>query len=146
MGSRWSHACAARRVLETCPVVHVGVRSLSMEERGFIRKKRLPVTFWPQAGGGIQALADRLLDVLSDDVYISVDLDVFDPSLMPAVGTPEPGGMSWLEVTGLLRVVGRERRIVGFDVMELSPREGPESCAYTAAKLTLKLIGYATAR
>ncbi|MBM3948652.1 MAG: agmatinase [SAR202 cluster bacterium] len=144
MGSRWSHACAARRVLETCPVVHVGVRSLSEGERRFIRQKRLPVTYWPETKGSRRELSERLLDGLSENVYVSVDLDVLDPSLMPAVGTPEPGGMSWGEVTGILKAVGAARRIVGFDVMELSPREGPESCAYTAAKLTYKLIGYAT--
>ena len=144
MGSRWSHACAARRVLETCPVVHVGVRSVSEGERRLIRQRRLPVTFWPDTTDSGPDLSRRLLDGLSENVYISVDLDVLDPSLMPAVGTPEPGGMSWRELTGLLKAVANERRIVGFDVMELSPREGPESCAYTAAKLAYKLIGYAT--
>ena len=73
-----------------------------------------------------------------------MDLDVFDPSLMAAVGTPEPGGMGWWEVLRLLRAVGEQRRIVGFDLMELAPPEGPESCAYTAAKLAYKLMGYAT--
>ena len=75
---------------------------------------------------------------------MSVDLDVLDPSIMAAVGTPEPGGMSWDQVTGLLRAVTEERKIVGFDVTELSPQEGPEACAFTAAKLAYKLIGYAT--
>jgi agmatinase len=144
MGSRWGHACAARRVLETCPVVHAGVRSVSEGERRFIRQHRLPVTFWPYTTGGPRALGGRLLDRLSENVYISLDLDVLDPSLMAAVGTPEPGGMAWADLTGLLKMVASRRRIVGFDVMELSPREGPESCAYTAAKLTLKLVAYAT--
>jgi agmatinase len=76
-------------------------------------------------------------------VYISVDLDVFDPSLMPAVGTPEPGGMAWEQVVGLLRAVAEARQIVGFDVVELCPREGPAACAFTAARLVYKLIGYA---
>ena len=84
------------------------------------------------------------MSALSPHVYISVDLDVLDPSVMAAVGTPEPGGMSWSELTELLRAVAREREVVGFDLTELSPGEGPEAAAYTAAKLGYKLIGYAT--
>ena len=78
------------------------------------------------------------------DVYVSVDLDVLDPSMMAAVGTPEPGGMGWEQLTGLLRRVAESRRIVGFDVCELAPREGPTACTYTAAKLVYKLIAYAS--
>ena len=90
--------------------------------------------------------ADDILAALGDDVYVSVDLDVFDPSLMAAVGTPEPGGLSWIQVTSLLRRVGEERRIVGFDVCELSPGEGPVACSYTAARLVAKLAAYSTLR
>jgi agmatinase len=68
---------------------------------------------------------------------------VFNPSIMSAVGTPEPGGMGWYEVLRLLKHVAREKRIVGFDVMELAPREGPSACTFLAAKLTYKLIGLA---
>ncbi|MBM3945447.1 MAG: agmatinase [SAR202 cluster bacterium] len=146
MGSRWSHACAARRVLEHCPVTHVGVRSLSVEEHGFIRERELPVTMWPPHSGTGADLASRVIGNLSPNVYVTIDLDVLDPSLMAAVGTPEPGGMQWADVAGLLRAVSMERNIVGFDVVELSPREGPEACAYTAAKLVYKLIGYACGR
>ena len=85
-----------------------------------------------------------MLDSLSTSVYVSIDLDVLDPSAMSAVGTPEPGGMSWAELMGLLRGVAERRQIVGFDVTELSPAEGPESCAFTAAKTAYKLMGYAT--
>ena len=82
---------------------------------------------------------------LGSDVYISVDLDVLDPSVMSAVGTPEPGGMGWYQATSLLRAVAESRRIVGFDVTELAPGEGPAACSYTAAKLVYKLVAYATA-
>ena len=82
------------------------------------------------------------MDALTPSVYVSIDLDVLDPALMPAVGTPEPGGMSWHDLIGLVRAVARERKIVGFDVTELSPGEGPEAGAFTAAKLVQKLIGY----
>ncbi len=143
MGTPWGHASVARRLLETCPVVEVGVRSLSAPERAFIRETGLPVAFWP-SDMTADELASWALESLADDVYVSVDLDVFDPSLMAAVGTPEPGGMAWSEVTALLKAVAAQRRIVAFDVTELSPAEGPEACAFTAAKLTYKLIGYAT--
>ena len=89
--------------------------------------------------------ADEILAALGEDVYVSVDLDVFDPSLMAAVGTPEPGGLTWRQVTSLLRSVAENRRIVGFDVCELSPAEGPTACTYTAARLVAKLAAYAVA-
>jgi len=96
-----------------------------------------------QLGGDYGSFIHEVIGQLSSSVYVSVDLDVFDPSFMSAVGTPEPGGMSWYEVTSLLRALAESRRIVGFDVSELCPREGPSACAYTAAKLAYKLIAYA---
>ena len=87
---------------------------------------------------------EEIVGLLSQDVYVSIDLDVFDPSIMSAVGTPEPGGMDWHQVVSLLRAVAERRHIVGFDVTELSPGEGPTACAYTAAKLVYKLLAYAT--
>ena len=143
MGSPWGHASVARRLLEVCPVVEVGVRSLSLDERDFIRENEVPVVFWPPDNGGAEGLAKRVIDSLTPTVYVSVDLDVLDPSVMPSVGNPEPGGMGWRELTGLLGAVAAERRIVGFDVTELSPGEGPEAGAFTAARLVQKLIGYA---
>ena len=122
MGSRWGHASVARRLHEVCPLVEVGVRSLSLGERRFIRDNEIPVVFWPPANG------QRLATVID--------------ALTPAVGTPEPGGMSWHDLIGLVRAVARERKIVGFDVTELSPGEGPEAGAFTAAKLVQKVIGY----
>ena len=144
MGTSWGHASVARRLHGLCPMVQVGVRSLSLAEREFIREVELPVVFWPPGRSDPADLAAEIVGHLSQKVYVSVDVDVFDPSLMPAVGTPEPGGMGWGDVTGLLREVSRTREIVGFDVTELSPDEGPESCAFIAAKLVYKLIAYAT--
>ena len=142
MGSRWGHASVARRLHEVCPLVEVGVRSLSVEERRFIRDNEIPVVFWPPDNGGAQGLAETVLDSLTPAVYVSIDLDVLDPAVMPSVGTPEPGGMGWHDVIGLVRAVARERKIIGFDVTELSPGEGPEAGAFTAAKLVQKVIGY----
>ena len=144
MGSGWGHASVARRLHGVAPMVQVGVRSLSAGEMTFIREESLPVLFWPPAAKDMDAVSSWALSHLSEHVYVSVDLDVFDPSMMAAVGNPEPGGMGWEQVTGLLKAVAEARRIVGFDVTELSPGEGPEACAFTAAKLTYKLIGYAT--
>ncbi len=144
MGTRWGHASVARRIRDICPLVLVGVRCLSAPEAEFIRERGVPVVFWRPGMSAGADLASRVFEHLGRHVYVSIDLDVFDPSEMAAVGTPEPGGMRWEDVTGLLRAVAGHRKIVGFDVTELSPAEGPEACAYTAAKLTYKLIGYAT--
>lgn len=144
MGTAWGHGSVARRTFDICPVTLVGVRSLSEEEKGFIDDNDIPVFYESSLRGDINKTFDDIVANLTANVYISIDLDVLDPSIMPAVGTPEPGGMSWLQITGLLKAVGLHRRIVGFDIVELSPREGPESCAYTAAKLAYKLMGYAT--
>ena len=144
MGTPWGHASGARRIHEMCPVVLVGVRSLCQEERSYIEATALPTFFWP-ADGWDRPLIQDIVDCLGPDVYISIDLDVLDPSEMSAVGTPEPGGMGWYQVISLLRAVAESRRVVGFDVTELAPGEGPAACSYTAAKLVYKLVAYATA-
>ncbi len=144
MGTSWGHASGARRIQEVCPIVLVGVRSLCLEERDFLRENSLPVFFWPPDDR--TALLRKITDELSDTVYVSIDLDALDPSCMAAVGTPEPGGMDWHQMTMLLKAVADMKRIVGFDVCELAPGEGPAACSYTAAKLVYKLIGYATAQ
>lgn len=144
MGSAFSHACTARRIWETCPLVEVGVRSISQEEASFIGEQRVSVYFHGEGDLTASWNVEDVLKGLSEHVYVSIDLDVFDPSLMAAVGTPEPGGPGWEAVLSLLRVICMERSIVGFDVMELCPNAGPPSCAFIAAKLAYKVIGYAT--
>lgn len=136
-GSKYGHACVMRRVIEMCPVVQVGIRSLSREEREYIDSEGLQpfyATATPLDSGAV-------VSALTDDVYISIDLDVFDPSIMSAVGTPEPGGMGWHQVVGLLTKVAEGKRIVGFDIVELAPREGPAACTFLAARLAYRLIG-----
>ena len=140
--SRFSHACVMRRVVEFCPIVQVGIRSLSQEEHLFIEQQRLR-PFFAQEHSLSQASLDEIVSALSSEVYITIDLDVLDPSIMSAVGTPEPGGMGWYEVLRILQHVAQKRRVVGFDLVELCPNEGPSSCAFLAAKLAYKLIGYA---
>lgn len=118
-GNKYSHACVARRLTEIAPVVEKGVRSLSKEEHDF-----------------------KLKGSLSNDVYISIDLDVFDPSIMPSVGTPEPGGMLWHEFLKNIRSIIKDKNVVGFDIVELSPIKDMVAPDFTAAKLIYKLIGY----
>ena len=168
MGTGWGHASVARRISEMCPLVQVGVRSLSLEEMEFIRNGGVNTFFWPPSDGrgsppgwnggfqtpgvspfggaphlGAGSVVQEIINLLSPNVYITIDLDVFDPTSMSAVGTPEPGGMDWHQVTSLLRAVAEQRHILGFDVTELSPSEGSTACAYTAAKLVYKLLAYA---
>ena len=150
MGTSWGHASAARRVSELCPVVHAGVRSMSQEEvellgaRGNRGESRS--FLWesgPWESGPAEAYLESLTDRLSDEVYISVDLDVLDPSLMAAVGTPEPGGMGWTQINRILAHVASRKKIVAFDVVELSPDLGPPACSVVAAKLVYRIIAYA---
>ena len=139
-GTAWGHGSTARRIVEHCPVTLAGVRTLALEERDYIAAANIPACYWPPPSAGY--IAD-IISGLSANVYVSVDLDVLDPSEMAAVGTPEPGGMRWLELLTLLRRVAEQRRIVGFDVCELAPNEGPPAHSYTAAKLVYKIIAYA---
>ncbi len=143
LGTKYSHACVMRRVQELCPIVQVGIRSLSQEEHLFLEQNGMR-PFYAEGLALDRASLDQMLSALGDEVYVTIDLDVLDPSIMSAVGTPEPGGMGWYEMLALLRAVARKKSIVGFDLMELCPREGPVSCAFLAAKLAYKLIGYAT--
>ncbi len=129
--SKYSHACVMRRVLEYCPIVQVGIRSLCEEEHRFLTQNQMQPFF----AEGLPLDIDGIVSALSTDVYVTIDLDVLDPSIMSAVGTPQPGGISWHEILKILRRVAETRRIVGCDLVELCPAEGPPSCAFLAAKL-----------
>ncbi|PKB79736.1 MAG: agmatinase [SAR202 cluster bacterium Io17-Chloro-G9] len=144
LGTPWGHASGARRIHELCPLVLAGLRAVCQEERDFIESQSVPAFGWPPHNDPKQ-YNQQIVSRLNGPVYISVDLDVLDPSIMPAVGTPEPGGMDWIKLTGLLKDVAQSHHIVGFDVCELSPGDGPPACSYTAAKLVYKLAAYATA-
>lgn len=148
-GSRYSHASVMRRVREIIgngSVVQAGVRSISSEEIQHIRGAGIPgVHFYAPGQYNNPAAIDELLLGLGEIVYVTVDLDALDPSIMPAVGTPEPGGLSWQETLHILQAVAKRSRVIGFDVMELAPNEGPTHAAFTAARLTYKLIGYTLA-
>jgi len=140
----YNHACTARRILERSPVVQVGIRSLSRDEWDFLQTGPPVTTFWAEQLPLSEADLDRLVDALSGHVYLTFDLDAFDPGVVSGVGTPEPGGLTWSEALRILRRVTRDRRVVGFDLMEYCPAEGNTAGAFTAAKLAYKLMGYCT--
>ena len=140
-GTLYSHACIGRRMLELCPVVQAGIRSMSVEEAAFLRKGTVP--FYSAAAiRKDRTWVSKAVGHLSKDVYISVDLDALDPSVMPATGTPEPGGMLWQDVLELIREVCRKRRVVGFDVVELAPIPGMVAPDFLAARLAYRMMGY----
>ncbi|MFA6320974.1 MAG: agmatinase [Candidatus Omnitrophota bacterium] len=144
-GSKLNHGCVARRISEICPIVQIGTRSMSKEEKDFLSSQGengkvknisvydiLDTPMWK----------DKATNSLTENVYISIDLDVFDPALVPAVGTPEPGGLGWYEVLDMLRDVTKDRKVVGFDVVELCPIKGQIASDFFASKLIYRLLGY----
>jgi N1-aminopropylagmatine ureohydrolase len=142
LGTRHNHACVMRRVRELAPAVSVGVRSLSEEEARHLVEHPQPTWSVRQ----LRALAGRwdpILDALQDPVYVTFDLDGLDPSVLPATGTPEPGGLTWYEAVDLLRAVADRHRIVGFDVVELAPLPGHVASDFLAARLIYRMIGLA---
>lgn len=142
LGTKYGQACVMRRILEVCPICQVGVRSLSWEERQFSTEKQLNTLYMADLASNRVSI-DRITESLSQDVYITIDVDVLDPSIMPAVGTPEPDGMSWRQILDIVELVTRRKHVVGFDLMEFCPTAESSSCAYLLAKLGYKVIGYA---
>jgi agmatinase len=142
LGTRYGQASVMRRILEVCPICQVGVRSLSWEEKQFSARKKLKSLYMSELASGRGSI-DWILNSLSQDVYITIDVDVLDPSIMPAVGTPEPDGMSWRQILDIVQPVMLHKHVVGFDLMEFCPAEGSSACAFLLAKLAYKLIGCA---
>lgn len=138
-GSRFNHACVTARAKEICPVVQVGVRSMCVEEKG---KSDPGAVFFAKDISSDERWVNRVLERLSPNVYVTVDLDVFDPSIMPSTGTPEPGGLSWYPVMRLLRAVSESKKVVGFDVVELCPSERNKAPDFLAAKLVYTFLSY----
>jgi agmatinase len=141
LGEKNSHACAMRRALEHAPIVQVGIRNLSREEAAVL--PRLGTTiFYDWNMRDDPKWMDRVLEALPDTIYITIDLDGLDPATMPAVGTPEPGGLSWREVTALLRRTFERKTVVGCDVVELCPVPGLTASNFLAARLVYKILTY----
>ena len=140
-GTPYSHACIGRRMVELCPVVQAGIRSMSVEEADFLRRRKLHVCSADSVRRD-RAWVGKLTRRLTRDVYITVDLDAFDPAVMPATGTPEPGGMLWHDVLDLLREVCRKKNVIGFDLVELAPIPGMVAPDFLAARLAYRMMGY----
>jgi agmatinase len=142
-GNPASHACAMRRVVEVCPAVQVGIRSLSIEEAKAVPHLRTSI-YWAKdiARAPLKSWIAKVLADLSPHVYLTIDLDGFDPAFVPATGTPEPGGLDWVQVTSLVRAVADHKKIVGMDVVELLPQPGDHASDFLAAKLVYKCLGY----
>jgi agmatinase len=138
-----SHACAMRRSVEICPIVQVGIRSLSVEEAEAIPRLRTKI-HWAKdiVRAPLDSWLPRVVADLSAHVYLTIDLDGFDPAYVPATGTPEPGGLDWHQVTSLVRAVAAQRKIVAMDVVELLPQPGDHASDFLAAKLVYKILGY----
>lgn len=141
----WNHACTMARVLDFHrDIVQVGIRSESREDSAAVREHRIPVfhgeAIQRDAGRGVDWIAP-ILEACSQRVYVTLDCDVLDPSVMPATGTPEPGGLTWPQINELLERLCKARTVVGFDLSELAPISGISFPQFTAAKLAYRLIG-----
>lgn len=138
----FSHASVMRRVFDLARLTQVGIRNTCRDEIEFIRQTGHDGIIWAsEMADGNMAWVDRVMNRLGKDVYLTIDLDAFDPSIMPAVGTPEPGGMLWYQTLHLLNRVIDERNVVGFDVVELCPIPGNIASDFMAAKLVFKILG-----
>jgi agmatinase len=138
-GSKYNHACVMARVRELCPIVQAGVRSMDTSEKQFVNPDSI---FFAKDIYNNKDWFARAVSKLSDKVYVTIDVDVFDPSIMPSTGTPEPGGLLWYDVLGFLKLVFEQRDVVGFDVVELCPDKRNKAPDFTAAKLIYKLLSY----
>jgi agmatinase len=140
-GTPYNHASVLRRISELVPAVQVGIRSLSREEAAWVKARGVRL-FYASEVVGSPHVATAIGEALTDHVYITICLDGLDPSIMPAVGTPEPGGLGWYDVLRIVRRVAETRHIVGFDVVELFPIPGNIAPDFLAAKLVYKVLGY----
>ena len=141
MGTRFNHACAMRRVLEYARCTQVGIRSMSTEEAKVA--PTLPTEiFYDVHMRQDDNWIEQIVESLGESVYITIDVDGMDPAIMPATGTPEPGGLSWYEMLALLRAVIAGRNVVGCDLVELSPLPGVVAPNFLCAKLIYKILTY----
>lgn len=138
-GSKYNHACAVHDASKNANLVQVGIRSMDISEKQYVNYDNIFFADEIKYSGSWE---DEAMQQMTDNVYITFDLDVFDPSIMPATGTPEPGGLHWYLVTNFLQRVFEERNVVGFDIVELAPIDGLHSPQYLAAKLYYKMLSY----
>lgn len=141
-GSKYNHGCVMARAKELCPVVQVGIRSMDKSEIQYIERDRI---YFAHEIINDDKWMKKAAGKLTENVYITIDLDVFDTSVMPSTGTPEPGGLDWYRCTGFLKEVTASRNVVGFDVVELCPNNINKSPDFLAAKLIYRLMSMISA-
>jgi agmatinase len=140
--NRYSHACVMKRIRDiTENTVAIGIRNISIEEHELIKREKIKIITGRDIYDNPRSM-DKVLDWLGDNVYLTIDCDFFDPSLMPAVGTPEPGGGLWYPTLEFLQKLAISKNIVGFDMVELSPLPVNNVSEFTAARLIYKIMGY----
>jgi agmatinase len=138
-GSKYNHACVMARIRQWCSTVQVGIRSMDAKALSSVEPDRM---FFASDIIGHSVWVERAIEKMASNVYVTIDLDVFDSSLMPSTGTPEPGGLFWYDVMRFLRRLCKERRVVGFDVVELCPNQGNRAPDFVAAKLVYQFASY----
>ena len=141
-GEPMSHACAMARVRDLAPAVQVGIRNISRGEAEWVSRDKLPVFYAHRIREDGRWMEKALGEIRTEKVYVTIDLDAFDSSLMPMTGTPEPGGLGWYDATEFLKRLMGAKRVVGLDIVELAPREGMHAADFMAAKLAYKCVGY----
>jgi len=141
-GTKLSHACAMARVREHFPAVQIGIRNLSKEEMAWVERDNLSVFFAHTIRHDENWIEKVVNAIRTENAYITIDIDGLDSSLMPATGTPEPGGMGWYQTTDVLRAICKKKRVVGFDMVELAPQPDLHAPDFLVAKLVYKLFGY----
>lgn len=138
-GSKNNHACVMARARELCPIVQVGIRASDVTELNSIDPSRV---FYGYTLRNNPKWMEQAIEKLTKNVYITIDLDAFDPSIMPSTGTPEPGGMLYWEVLDFIKLVNEKRNIAGFDVVELCPNENNKAPDFLATKLIYQILSY----
>lgn len=138
-GTDYNHACAVYDASKNCNLIQVGIRSMDVTEKEHMNDEK---TYFAHDILDHQDWMEQAVQQMTDQVYITIDLDAFDSSIMPATGTPEPGGMNWHMITKFLRKVCQHSEVVGFDIVELAPIAGNHAPQYLAAKLYYKLLSY----
>ncbi len=144
-GSTLNHACVARRIQEKLPLVQIGVRSLSKEEHDFLQTHPPRITQCVNADRILRhpgAWQKEFEPLQGRKVYLSIDVDVFDPSLIPSTGTPEPGGISWNQMLAILRAIIYNTQVIGCDIVELAPVPGNIAPDFMVSKLLYRILGY----
>ncbi|WP_323787024.1 agmatinase [Psychroserpens sp.] len=138
-GSKSNHACALYEASQTTNLIQVGIRSMDVIETTVMDEDK---TYFAHDMAEDDNWVDSAIDQMTENVYITIDLDVFDPSIMPSTGTPEPGGLLWYETLDFLRQVFEEKNVIGFDIVELCPNSNEKSSDFLAAKLYYKMLSY----